>query len=90
MVASGESFLISKGGWDVEDSLGTAVVVAPDMLDGVDTTDFRRFGSGELGSDGGRWSPFLVSVAGGVEALVMLLQCLFLTIKDGYDGILAP
>ena len=66
--ASADSFLISKGG--CEESEDTAGVV--DAMVEAASSVFRRLASGELGSDGGRWSAFVVAVAGGVKALVML------------------
>jgi hypothetical protein len=52
-VASEESFLTSRGGWDVDVSLGTAGDVDA-ILEEVEVVSvFTRLASGELGSEGG-------------------------------------
>ena len=53
MVALGESFFIRSGGWEVVDSLGTAV----EKVSFVDSDGdiLGRLASGEFGREGGAW-----------------------------------
>lgn len=71
---------MSKGGWELAVSFGTdgevvdAIAVVGGCLAGV-WLGFWRFGSGELGSDGGRWSAVpscCVVGGGGVDVLVII------------------
>ncbi len=64
VVAFGESFLIRSGGWEVDDSLGTADEEV--SFDGSAAAILGRLASGELGLDGAAWL-----CEGGVVGRVM-------------------
>ena len=75
VVASGESFLTSKGGGEVEVSLDVVLVVEESIDEAILTgwvSGLRRLARGEFGKEGGRWAPFLLSFAGGVAGLVII------------------
>jgi hypothetical protein len=73
----GESFLIKRGGCEVDVSLetegegGSPFVVEGMVLEGV-VLGFWRLGSGEFGREGGAWVLSVAAGGGGVEDRVML------------------
>lgn len=54
MVAFGESFLIKRGGWDVDESFGMVGWLASSVLTVAEGDILLRLARGEPGWDGGR------------------------------------